>query len=66
MAACHPQKVSPRCDQLPPDPCGRPGARHRYMGNCISEEKEEEEEKVGKAPGNVLTLESPHPPESQV
>lgn len=65
MAACPPQKVSPRCDQLSPDPCGRPGPRHRYIGNCISEE-EEEEEKVGKAPGNVLTLESPHPPESQV
>ena len=31
MAACHPQRVSPRYDQIPPDPCGR--ARHRYLGS---------------------------------
>lgn len=53
MAAFHPQKVSPRCDQFSPNPCSRPGARHRYIGSWMLEMEEE----PGEVPGKVLKLE---------
>lgn len=53
MAACHPQRVSPRCDQFLPDPCGR--TRHRYLGSWILEV----EKASGEVPRNVLRLERP-------
>ena len=53
MAACHPQRVSLRCDQFLPDSPGRTG--RRYLGSWILEVEKE----VGEVPGKVLRLESP-------
>lgn len=53
MAVCHRQRVSPRCDQIPPHPCGR--ARHRYLGSWILKVEKE----TGEVPGNTLSLEKP-------
>jgi hypothetical protein len=56
MAACHPQRVSPRCDQPSPNPCGRLGARCRYLGSWIVEVEKEVADKV---PEKMLKLKRP-------